>query len=81
MDQSQTTRVAAGLLDLLQPPEVDQGAPARGIGRQAGVDVRRNVALDVVAQLGVERPVEFIPAPQPLPPGHAVPPSAARITS
>ena len=62
--------VAAHLLDVVEAAELEARAPARLSLRQAGPDVLGDLALDVVAQLGVQLVLDTVAIPQPPPPAH-----------
>ena len=75
LEEARAPRVAALLLHLLDAPELDARAAAGlGLG-EAGAHVVGRLALDVVAQLGVELGLEAAAAEEPAEESHQAPPS------
>ena len=79
LDPPGAADVAAQLLDLVEPAELEAGAPSGLPRRQPGPDVVGHLPLDVVTQLGVELVLDPVTKPRPLqrlPPAHRASPSA-----
>ena len=75
LEKTRAPSVAALLLHLLDTPELDARAAAGlGLG-EAGAHVVGRLALDVVAQLGVELGLEAAAAEEPAEEAHHAPPS------
>ena len=75
-DQAGPANIAALVLHLIEAAELEAGPPARVRLAHARPHVVRDLALDVIAQLGVELRFQATPAEQPRPPGHDASPSA-----
>ena len=75
-DQPRAARVAALFLDLVQPAELDARAPARLRLAHPCLHVVGDLALDMIAKLGVELRFHAAPPDQSPPPAHGASPSA-----
>ena len=77
VEPARAARVAAVFLDLLHAAERQPRPPARlGFGRPR-LDVVGDQPFEVIAELGVELPLDALTLQQPAPPGHDGSPSAA----
>src|SRR5207244_13618693 len=68
--------VAAGVLHLLEPAELQARLPPGLPFVHAGGDVIRGEALEMIAKLGIELTIEVLTMPESPPPVHSAPPSA-----
>src|ERR1019366_6369642 len=78
-ERGRATDVAARLFDLVEPARRQPDlTPHVGL-RLSSADAFCSVALDVVAQLGVELALERASPEHAAPPGHRAPPAGLRI--
>ena len=78
--QPRAPHVTAQLLDLLEASELEAHAPARLARGHPGADMVHHLSLDVVAELGVQLPLQPLGVPPAPPPAHRPPRRASDTT-